>query len=82
MNIREKLLDLKNLKGQTRGADLFSSVCSAVDDIKLPWSKVSGITRDGAPAMAGAQSGLSTRICKKVSDEGDSAVKLHCIIHQ
>ena len=50
--------------------------------MKLPWSKVSGIITDGAPGMAGEQSGLSTRICKKVSDEGGDAVKLHCIIHQ
>ena len=82
MNIREKLLDLKNLKGQTRGADVFSSVCSAVDDMKLPWSKVNGITTDDEPAMDGEESGLPTRICKKVSDKGGSAVKLHCIIHQ
>ena len=37
---------------------------------------------DGAPAMGGEQSGLSTRICKKVGDEGGDAVKLPCIIHQ
>jgi len=82
MNIREELLDLKSLKGQTRGADLFYNVCSAVNDMKLTWSKVSGIITDGAPAMAGEHSGLSTLICKKVSDEGGDAVKLHCIIHQ
>ena len=82
MNIKEELLNLKSLKVQTRGADLFYNVCLAVNDMKLPWSKVSGIITDGAPAMAGEQSGLSTRICKKVSDEGGDAVKLHCIIHQ
>ena len=32
--------------------------------------------------MASEQNGLSTRICKKVSDKGGDAVKLHCIIHQ
>ena len=80
MNIKEELLDLKTLKDQTRGADLFYNVCSAVDNMKLPWSKVSGIISDGAPAMAGKQSGLSTRTCKKVSDEGGDAVKLHFII--
>lgn len=48
MNVTEELLDLKSLKGQTRGTDLFVSVCEAVDDIKLPWSKVSGIISDGA----------------------------------
>ena len=65
MNIKEKLPDLKSLKDQAREADLFYNVCSAVDNMKLPWSKVSGIITDGTPAMACEQSGLSTRICKK-----------------
>ncbi|XP_061432954.1 nicotinamide N-methyltransferase-like isoform X3 [Lethenteron reissneri] len=67
MNVTEELLDLKSLKGQTRGTDLLVSVCEAVDDMKLPWSKVSGIITDGAPA--GERSGLSTLICNKVSEE-------------
>ena len=82
INIKEELLDLKSLKDQTRRADLFFNACSTVDNMKLPWSKVSRIITDGAPAMAGEQSRLSTRIYKKVSDEGGDAVKLHCIIHQ
>ena len=41
--------------------------------MKLPWSKVSRIITDGASAMAGEQSGLSTLICKKVDDEGGDA---------
>jgi len=82
MNITEELLDLQSMKGQTRGSDLFVSVCEAVDDMKLLWSKVSGILTDGAPAMAGERSGLSTLICNKVSEEGGNAIKLHCIIHQ
>lgn len=82
MNVTEELLDLKSLKGQTRGTDLFVSVCETVDDMKLPWNKVSGIITDGAPAMAGERSGLSTLICSKVSEEAGNAIKLHCIIHQ
>lgn len=49
--------------------------------MKLPWSKVSGMITDGAPAMVGERSGLSTLICNKVSEEGGNAIKLHCIIH-
>ena len=82
MNVSEELLDLQSLKGQTRGTDLFASVYSAVDDMKLQWNKVTGITTDGAPAMAGERSGLSTLVCNKVSEEGNKAIKLHCIIHQ
>ena len=82
MNIKEELLDLKSLKDQTRGADLFYNVCSAVDYMKLPLSKFSGIITDSEPDIAGEQSELFTRIYKKVRDEGGDAVKLHCIIHQ
>lgn len=43
MKVSEELLDLQNLKNQTRGTDLFVSVCSTADDMKLPWNKVTGI---------------------------------------
>nr|XP_049594684.1 general transcription factor II-I repeat domain-containing protein 2 [Syngnathus scovelli] len=82
MNVTKELLDLQSLKDQTRATDLFFSVCSAVDDMKLPWDKVSGIITDGAPAMSGERSRLSTRICNKVVEQGGKAVKLNCIIHQ
>lgn len=82
MNVTEELLDLRSLKSQTRGTDLFSSVCAAVDDMELPWNKISGIITDGAPSMTGERSGLATLISNKVSEEGGNAVKLHCIIHQ
>lgn len=82
MNVSEELLDLQSLKDQTRGIDLFVSVCSALDDIKLPWNKITVIITDGTPAMAGEKSGLSTLVCNKVSKGGGKAIKLHCIIHQ
>lgn len=45
MNITEELPDLHSLEGQTR-VDLFDSICTAVDDMKL--SKVSRIVTNGA----------------------------------
>lgn len=72
MNVTEELLDLQSLKDQTRETDLFASVCSAVDDMKLPWSKVSRIIMDGE------QSGLSTLICKKVGEEGGNCETSLC----
>lgn len=48
MNVSEELLDLQSLKNQTRGIDLFASVCSAVDDIK----HYSGIKSRGLLRMA------------------------------
>lgn len=82
MNLKEELLDLQSLKGQTRRAHSCVSFCSAVDDMKQPWHEVSGFITDHAPAMAGEQSGLSTLICNKISEEGGNTIKLHCISHQ
>ena len=65
MCVSEELLDLQSLKDQTRGKDLFTSVCSAVNDIKLPWKIIYGIITDGAPAMIGEHSGLGRIFCKK-----------------
>ncbi|XP_073670885.1 general transcription factor II-I repeat domain-containing protein 2 [Paramisgurnus dabryanus] len=82
MNITEELLDLKSIKGQTRGVDLLQCVSDAVDDMKLPWEKLSGIVTDGAPAMTGERSGLASLLCNKVSEQGGNAIKLHGLIHQ
>lgn len=72
----------KALKAKREERIFFISVCEVVDDLKLPWSKVSGIITDGAPATAGERSGLSTLICNKISKGGGNAIKLHCIIYQ
>lgn len=63
---------------KTKQEDLvyFLLFAPTLDDIIISWNKISGITTDGA------QSGLSTLICNKVSQEGGKAVKLHCIFHQ
>ena len=82
MNITEELLDLQSLKARQEEWIYLTLSVTAVDDFKLPWSKVSGIVTDGAPAMAGEHRGLSKLICDKVSEQGGNAVKLHCIIHQ
>ena len=82
MNVTEELLDLQNLKSQTRGIDLFSAVSTTVNDMKISWNKMSGSITDGAPYMTGERSGLATFISNKVSEEGGKSVKLCCIIHQ
>lgn len=74
ITVTEELLHLQSLNGQTRRMDLFASVSSAVDDMKLPWSKVSGIITDGASAMAGEPNGLSTLIFNNVSKEGGNVI--------
>lgn len=57
------------------------SVCSAVDDVKLPWNEITGIFTDGAPTVVGEHSGLSALACRKVGG-GGKAGKLCCIVHQ
>lgn len=52
MNVSEELLDLQSLKDRRRGTDLFVSVCFAVDDIKRPWNKVTGIITGHLPRLA------------------------------
>ena len=37
MNFSEERFDLESLENQTKGTDLFSSDCTAVDDMKLLW---------------------------------------------
>ena len=81
MNLTQELFDLRSLKGQRRNG--FICVClRRFDQMKLYWGKVSGMVTDGAVAMAGELSGLSTLICNNVSEEGGNAIDLHCIIHQ
>lgn len=80
--ITEELLDLRSLKGTTRGSDIFEAVSAAMNDINLPWDKLCGVTTDGAPAMTGERNGMASMVCRKVRESGGEAVKMHCIIHQ
>ncbi|XP_076132871.1 general transcription factor II-I repeat domain-containing protein 2A-like [Alosa pseudoharengus] len=80
--ITEELLDLRSLKGTTRGIDIFEAVSAAMNDINLPWDKLCGVTTDGAPAMTGERNGMASMVCRKVRESGGEAVKMHCIIHQ
>ena len=43
INIKEELLDLESLKDQTREADLFHNVCSAVNNMKLHGARSVGL---------------------------------------
>ena len=74
----KRLSTSRELKEQKRGTDLFVSVCSTIDDMKLQWNKV---TIMDAHAMAGEWSRLPTLVCNQFSEEGGKAIKLHCFIH-
>ena len=54
-----------------------------IDDLELDWSKLVGVTTDGARSMVGRHNGLVTRVCQQVIDSnGVIPLALHCIIHQ
>ncbi|XP_076741560.1 general transcription factor II-I repeat domain-containing protein 2A-like [Maylandia zebra] len=75
---------MESLKGQTRGEDLFERVSAAIENMKLPWSKLVNVTTDGSPNLTGKNVGLLRRIQNKVKDENSDqdVIFLHCIIHQ
>ncbi|XP_073330798.1 general transcription factor II-I repeat domain-containing protein 2A-like [Pagrus major] len=82
---KEELLSLQAMHGTTKGEDLFNQVIVAMNNFELPFEKLSGIATDGAPAMVGAQKGLTALVKKEMSrlslDPSDLVV-CHCIIHQ
>lgn len=82
--ITEEFLTMESLKGQTRGEDLFERVSAAIENMKLPWSKLVNVTTDGSPNLTGKNVGLLRRIQNKVKDENpdQDVIFLHCIIHQ
>ena len=55
------------MHGTTKGEDLFNQVIMAMNNFELPFEKLSGIATDGAPAMVGAQKGLTALVKKEMS---------------
>lgn len=55
----EELLSMQAMHGTTKGEDLFEQVVLAMNKFELPFEKLSGLATDGAPAMLGAQKGLT-----------------------
>lgn len=72
---------MESLKGQTRGEDLFDQVSAAIENMKLPWSKLVNVTTDGSPNLMGKNVGLQRRILNKVKDEipDQDVIFLNCV---
>nr|CAI5861238.1 unnamed protein product [Callosobruchus analis] len=78
-DIFEELANLCPMKGRTTGAEITKEVVASINQLCLPWKKLSGICTDGAPAMVVKNTGAATLIEKHCERY---IRKYHCIIHQ
>ncbi|XP_077137281.1 SCAN domain-containing protein 3-like [Ranitomeya variabilis] len=76
-DVHEDMLCALLLPANTTGAELFKSLDDYISG-NLNWSFCVGICTDGAAAMTGRLSGLTTRV-KEVASECEST---HCVIHR
>lgn len=76
-DVHEDMLCALSLPTKTTAAEVFKSLDDYISG-KLKWSFCVGICTDGAAAMTGRLSGLTTRI-KEVAPECEST---HCVIHR
>ncbi len=51
--VTEELLSLCPMHVRTTAKDIFQQLCDAIERAGLPWSRLVGITTDGAPSMTG-----------------------------
>ncbi|XP_058022331.1 general transcription factor II-I repeat domain-containing protein 2-like [Ahaetulla prasina] len=82
--VTEEFLDVKSMHGPTTGKDIFEAVSKCVNDMKLPWDKLTGLTTNGTPSMRGRKSGLVRRMREKMKSENCAGelTAYHCIIQQ
>ena len=68
---------------QTTGFEIFNAFKKAVEDLNLPWSKLSAVTTDGAPSMIGGANGFIGYLKRHLGPDLATQLKhYHCIIHQ
>jgi hypothetical protein len=61
----------------------FLSLCEITKELKLPCTKLKGVTRDGAPSMIGNKTGLMGRIRREMDKQNpEFYMDLRCIIYQ
>nr|CAI5828525.1 unnamed protein product [Callosobruchus analis] len=77
-DIFEEPANLCPMKGRTTGAEITKEVVASINQLCLPWKKLSGICTDGAPAMVSKNTGAATLIEKHCERY---IRKYHCIIH-
>ncbi|XP_023243760.1 general transcription factor II-I repeat domain-containing protein 2-like [Centruroides sculpturatus] len=78
--VKEDILSVLPLQGNTRGKDIYKVIKNYIKEINLPLQNLVSITTDGAPAMIGSGVVFIT-LCKNDA-EFSNFVHYHCIIHQ
>ncbi|XP_054831567.1 general transcription factor II-I repeat domain-containing protein 2A-like [Eublepharis macularius] len=80
LSVKEELLKILLLKGQTKGEDIFQAFKSYAMEISLPLHKLASISTDGEPAMADPLNGFIAQ-CGK-DESFPKFLSYHCIIHE
>ena len=75
--VQEELLTRHQLKGGTKGSDIYEAINTAVSEFG-GFKKCSCIVTDGAKAMRRSKTGLVGLL----KENGINCVTLHCVIHQ
>lgn len=80
----QELAGLASLHGQTTGEEIFNHVLPVINELGLSWSKLAGVTGDGAPAMIGSKNGFIAHLKRHLVQLGynQTLFEHHCIIHQ
>ncbi len=83
-NIYEELLELRPMKDTCTGADIFRECQAAMENAKLSYENLVGISTDGAPAMVSDQKGFQGIIISELRKRNlpSNLIWCHCIIHQ
>eukprot|EP00057_Strongylocentrotus_purpuratus_P033080 XP_790061.2 PREDICTED: general transcription factor II-I repeat domain-containing protein 2-like [Strongylocentrotus purpuratus] len=95
-SVYEELVEMRPMSGTTTGSDVAAVTIKGVENpgLQNSWGKLSGVTTDGAPAMAGARSGAVTKLIEHANEHGETGndglltsepheiMRYHCIIHQ
>lgn len=64
--ITEELLAMESMMGTTRGSDLYDRMSASLENMYLPWSKLTNITTDRSPNLTCKNIGLLKRLQDQV----------------